>query len=165
MLKLTQLLLLSFVLVFPTHFFGKEGVKLTNVPSLKRMPMLYSLPQRKGSFYVNWGYNRSYYRNTDIEFKGKGFDFTMEDVSAHDLPEEFSAKIYLNPLKFTIPQFDFRIGYFINEKYSVSLGWDHMKYRITETQSVRLSGTIDESVSEQYAGQYDDQAFLLTPAD
>lgn len=121
------------------------------------------LKQKKGSFYVHWGYNRSYYRNADIHFKGKGFDFTLGDVSAHDVPEEFDAKIYLNPVKLTIPQFNFRMGYYLDDHYSVSLGWDHMKYRITEYQQVSIDGYIDEEISEEYGQVYSNQNIILTP--
>jgi hypothetical protein len=33
---------------------------------------------------------------------------------------------YINPVKMTIPQTNFRIGYFINDHYSIALGVDHM---------------------------------------
>ncbi len=122
------------------------------------------LKTRKGSFFFHWGYNRDYYRNTDIHYKGKGFDFTIYDVNAHDIPEEFSAKVYFNPTKLTIPQFDFRIGYFLDENYSVSLGWDHMKYRISEYQLVRIDGFIDEELSEEFGQVYNNENIILSPA-
>ncbi len=119
---------------------------------------------RKKSFFLTWGYNRSHYDKTDIRFFGDDFDFTLKDVRAHDLPLPFEAKTYLNPLKFTIPQFDFRVGYFIRENLSVSGGWDHMKYRVTQYQRVKIEGTVSETFSEEHAGTYAEQNFDLDPS-
>lgn len=119
---------------------------------------------RKKSFYLTWGYNRSNYDKTDIRFFGDDFDFTLKDVRAHDLPLPFEGKVYLNPLKFTIPQFDFRVGYFIRENLSISGGWDHMKYRMTQHQRVKIEGTVSESFSEEHAGTYSEQNFDLDPS-
>lgn len=137
--------------------------------------MAFSLPEiqaqstekeykRKNSFFSTWGYNKSHYHDSDIRFVGEDFDFTMENVSAHDIPTPFEANTYLNPLRFTIPQFDFRIGYFIKENTSISLGWDHMKYVMTHYQQVRMTGTISPSFSEPYAGDYNNSRFDLKPS-
>lgn len=111
--------------------------------------------ERTGKVWFHWGYNRAAYKNSDIHFKGKGFDFTLHDAKAHDMPETFDPKIYFHPFKLTIPQFNFRVGYWLNEHFSISAGWDHMKYKLYINQQLDLSGTIDASVSEQYAGTYD----------
>ncbi len=119
---------------------------------------------RRHSFFITWGYNRTQYENTDIRFHGEDFDFTMKDVSAQDLPTAYEARTYLNPLRFTIPQFDFRVGFFLTEKLSVSAGWDHMKYRITRYQRVTMDGTVSESFSPTFAGTYRNQDFDLIPS-
>lgn len=118
--------------------------------------------QRAGKFWFKWGYNRSSYNDSDIHFKGKGYDFTLYDVRAHDMPEPFDAKIYLHPLKLTIPQFNCRVGFFLNERFSVSAGWDHMKYRLADDQRLRISGTIEPGASEFYAGTYDQDILYMT---
>jgi len=116
------------------------------------------------SFYVTWGYNRAHYRRSDISLKGDGFDFTIYNVSAHDRPDVFKADVYLNPLKFTIPQFNFRMGYFLNERWSVSAGWDHMKYVIDTPTEVTIDGYIDPALSDKYGRQYSNEQFIL-PSD
>lgn len=121
----------------------------------------FQVRELENSFYVTWGYNRSYYRPSTIEFKGEQFDFTLQDVTAHDDPEEFQAKVYLNPLKFTIPQFNFRLGYYIKENLSLSVGWDHMKYVITLPQRVTIDGYIDPQISSTYGGTYVNQTIDL----
>ena len=46
--------------------------------------------------YVYWGYNRSFFTNSDIHFHGNGYDITVYNVVAKDRPEKFSFKNYFN---------------------------------------------------------------------
>ena len=119
--------------------------------------------QRTHSFYMTWGYNRAHYQDSDIRFQGKDFDFTLYDVSAHDAPTPYETNTYFNPVRLTIPQFDFRVGYFLNEKTSISGGWDHMKYKVTQRQRVKIDGTVSENFVPTYAGEYDNATFDLAP--
>jgi hypothetical protein len=119
---------------------------------------------RAKSFYLTWGYNRSNYEETDIRFYGDDFDFTLSGVRGHDLPLPFEARTYLNPLRFTIPQFDFRVGYFLRENLSISGGWDHMKYRMLQYQRVTIEGVVSPEFSETYAGTYSGQTLDLEPS-
>jgi hypothetical protein len=98
----------------------------------------------KGKFFLNWGYNRSWYQTSDIHFTGQGHDFILYDVKATDRPSELSAD-YIKPSSWSIPQFNFRIGYSLSDKYSISIGWDHMKYVATDYQTVRMYGSLDPS--------------------
>ena len=41
----------------------------------------------------------------------------------------------------TIPQTNFRLGYFITDHYNISLGLDHMKYVMVQNQSVKINGS------------------------
>jgi hypothetical protein len=90
--------------------------------------------------YVYWGGNRDSYTNSDIRFKGANYDFTLYDVAAVDRPKGWHID-YINPAKMTIPQTNFRVGYFINDHYNISIGVDHMKYVMVQNQSARISGT------------------------
>ncbi len=114
----------------------------------------------KGKFYFYWGYNRANYTKSDITLKGDGYEFTLHDAEAHDSPEPWG-DAYYDPLRFTIPQFNFRIGYQISDKYSISGGWDHMKYVVSRKQTVEVSGYINESVSVQYNGTYSKEPIQL----
>ena len=102
---------------------------------------------RADKWYVYWGWNRATYANSDISFKGDGYDFTLSDVEASDAPNPFSDLFshYLNPSKFTIPHYNFLVGYYINENVAISLGFDHMKYVVDSPQRVKISGSIDGS--------------------
>lgn len=100
---------------------------------------------RKGKFFLFWGYNRSAYTHSNIRFKGDGYNFTINDIRASDDPSNVST-VYINPTKFTIPQFNYRIGYFLNDKVFVSFGSDHMKYTILK-QVTHLTGTITKGIN------------------
>ncbi len=98
----------------------------------------------KGKFFVSWGGNRDSYSKSDIHFKGDYYNFTLYDVTAHDKPKGWHCD-YINPLRMTIPQTNFRLGYFISDHYSIAVAVDHMKYVMTQNQSVNFSGTYPEA--------------------
>ena len=100
----------------------------------------------KGKFFIHWGYNFSSYTKSDINFSGPGYDFTLLKVKAADRPTKFSTT-YINPAEITIPQFNFHFGYFFKDNYSLSLGWDHMKYVVGTPQKVIFKGHADKKVS------------------
>lgn len=99
---------------------------------------------RKWSLY--WGWNRSTYSNSDIHFTGVDHDFTLKNVAATDIQTDAGlqglAKYYLNPGEVTIPQTNLRIAYQYNADTAIALNLDHMKYVVTQDQSVPISGQI-----------------------
>ena len=114
----------------------------------------------KGDFYVYYGWNASSYSNSDISFRGEGYDFTLFDVVALDRPSKFRFGLYLNPKTFTIPQYNFRVGYFLTNRISISLGVDHMKYVVTNGQSVNITGsTKDLNSTETF--QYGNEPIVI----
>jgi hypothetical protein len=133
----------------------KSLVLLSSVLMLVQTITAQTVVDRKGKAWMHWGYNRTTYGTSDIHFQGDGFDFTLYDAVALDMPEEWDASVYLNPRKLTIPQFNFRVGFFITDRNSISFGWDHMKYKLVTNQEVRISGNIDQQASEEYGGVYD----------
>lgn len=118
------------------------------------------LPKQTRKFYYYWGYNRGVYGRSTISYQGPGYDFTVYDVEAKDLPEPFS-KVYFNPKKVTIPQFNFRFGYHWKNNIYFSAGWDHMKYQSIDDQVVVMDGYIDESASKKFAGVYNRQDVVM----
>ncbi|MES2851536.1 MAG: hypothetical protein V4698_01405 [Bacteroidota bacterium] len=93
----------------------------------------------KGKFFISWGGNRDSYTKSDITFRGKDYNFTLDNVQAHDKPKGWHVD-YLNPARMTIPQTNLRLGYFINDHYSVAIGVDHMKYVMTQDKAVNIDG-------------------------
>ncbi|WP_254712411.1 hypothetical protein [Polaribacter sp. BM10] len=115
----------------------------------------------KGKFFVYWGWNWSSYTDSDIRFKGKDYDFTLFDVKAQDRPTKFSVNNYFNPGNITIPQNNYRIGYFFKENYTISIGVDHMKYVVNNDQNVTINGNINIG-NAKYDGTYNNQNIQLT---
>ncbi|MHA8053058.1 hypothetical protein [Aquirufa sp. Wall-65K1] len=128
---------------------------------------------RKGTYFVFWGYNRSAYPTSDIRFQGPGYDFTLEAVKASDAPTQFDGfQTYFNPSLFSIPQFNLHGGYFFHDNWSISLGWDHMKYVVTPDQESHITGQIQAQVSNPqievnpaYVGQYQHSPFVIQSKD
>ena len=109
-----------------------------NIQAQETQPERYTA-HNKGKFFFFWGGNREKYSKSDISFSGDGYDFTIYDVKAVDKPKGWHMD-YINPLEMTIPQTNFRMGYFINDHYNISIGVDHMKYVMVQDQRVSISG-------------------------
>ena len=107
----------------------------------------------EGTLFGYWGYNRAGFTKSNIRFVGPGYDFTMAGAVAYDRPEEFGAR-YFDPSRFTVPQFNARIGYYFKDHWAISFGYDHMKYIFADNNQVSLSGTIDPSVNAEWSGTY-----------
>ena len=122
------MVVLSFC-VFSQYTFSQETVE---------NPEKYTA-HNKSKFYIFWGGNRESYSKSDIRFKGADYDFTLHNVEAHDKPKGFHID-YFNPIRMTIPQTNFRIGYFISDHYTLSIGVDHMKYVVYNDKRVNYSG-------------------------
>jgi hypothetical protein len=122
-----------FLSVFVTIIFIKAYSQNTNQAEAKYTA------NNKGKFYIYWGGNRESYSKSDIHFKGADYDFTLYDVTAHDKPLGWHLN-YINPTRLTIPQTNFRMGYFINNHYNISIGFDHMKYVMFQDKAVNSSG-------------------------
>lgn len=100
---------------------------------------------KKGQMFIFWGYNRAGFSNSDIRFKGADYNFTLENVVAHDRPSALSLR-YLDPGKMSIPQFNFRVGYFLKDNLALVVGTDHMKYVMDQEQTVHFKGNISDPV-------------------
>lgn len=117
---------------------------------------------QKGAIYFFWGYNRSIYSKSDIKFTGPGYDFIVDNATAHDNPSR-SFKTYINPATISVPQFNIRLGYYYKEKYDISFGYDHMKYVMTDNQTALLTGIIDPTENSYLGGNYENTAKRLIP--
>lgn len=118
-------------------------------------PSLYTATN-KGKFTFSWGGNRAAFSKSDITFTGNDYNFTLYDVLAHDRPKGWHID-YINPTRFSIPQTNFKIGYYISDHYKISLALDHMKYIMTTDQFANIRGSINLEDSESgsvYNGDY-----------
>lgn len=118
----------------------------------------------KGKLFVYWGGNRGYFTKSDITFQGENYKFKIDEVTAHDKPKGWHID-YINPARMTIPQTNFRIGYFVSDKYNISIGVDHMKYVMTQNQTVNMNGEINLPLNEAgstYNGPYVNTPMVMT---
>ncbi len=122
-------ILFSVLLCFSLHSLAQEQIKIVDKYTA----------HNKGKFFISWGGNRDSFSKSDITFKGDNYNFTLHDVEAHDKPKGWHVD-YLNPARMTIPQTNFKIGYFISDHYSVSIGVDHMKYVMYQLKAVDIDG-------------------------
>jgi hypothetical protein len=101
--------------------------------------------QRTHHLYGGWGWNRASYTMSDIHFTGDNYDFKLLQVKAKDRQTTFSPEVYFGLKTITIPQTNFRFGYFLNEHWVISAGVDHMKYVMTKNQTVNFEGAINDT--------------------
>lgn len=142
--------LFSFFVVLVTNIVSSQEI----VPSLQKYT-----DTNKGKFFVFWGGNRENFTKSDIRFWGNNYDFTIKDVVADDRPKGWHID-YINPTRMTIPQTNFRFGYFFSHHYNISIGVDHMKYVMRQFQTVDISGAI--ASNQGFNGIYNNQAITLT---
>ena len=151
-----QTLQLGLIAVYFIFFFTLTATGQTNT----FVPMPKADYDRTGSFYLSWGWNNDAYTNSDIRFTGVNYDFKLHDVNAVDRQSKFSAKKFLNPAAASIPQFNLRLGYYLNNNLDIFVGTDHMKYVIPAGQTVGISGYIRNSETN-YDGDYDEDQILI----
>ena len=100
--------------------------------------------------YFQWGYNRDWYSKSNIHVyrhdadPNNSYDFMLFDAVAHDHP---SMTQYWHLNRLTIPQYDFSFGYFFNDKHDlgVEVGWNHLKYVVTDFQMIHVKGQVHET--------------------
>jgi len=117
---------------------------------------------QKWSF--EWGWNNESYSKSDIHFKGIDHQFTLHDVHATDTQKTLTPQTlfntYLNPGKITIPQTTARIAYQLNSETSLALNLDHMKYVVSDAQTVSASGQYLQKTYSSSGHQYLSPTFM-----
>ena len=107
--------------------------------------------------YLQWGYNTEWYTRSNIHFiMSNGDNFVLHSAKSHDSPDMNAIKTV--PTQISIPQYNYRIGFYLNSKHTraVEINFDHAKYIVTDGQTVQVTGTIDgkpvdgDSTLDQY---------------
>jgi len=145
-----QKLFTAFLLLITTITFSQEEVQSQDFRDVK---------SNKGKMYVFWGWNRANYSVSDITFKGDDYNFALQSVKAIDKPKPFGI-YYFKLDEVTIPQTNYRIGYFFKENYTISIGVDHMKYVMRNNQTVKINGEIN--TGGNFDGVYTNNEIVLT---
>ncbi|MCF6167288.1 hypothetical protein [Lutibacter sp.] len=141
------ILLLSSILAFSQNEVNAENLNFNDAGP------------NKGKMFVYWGWNRAHYSTSDITFKGNNYNFTLSNVKADDKPKPFGL-YFLKLDELTIPQTNFRIGYFFKENYTVSIGLDHMKYVMRNNTTVKINGDIN--LGGNFDGTYNNDTIVLS---
>lgn len=107
----------------------------------------YAATNHADKWFILWGYNRSEYQDSDITFTGssggttgKDYNFTLYNVKASDRQSQVELQ-FLTPWGMTVPQYNFRLGYYLDETHRAYFGVDHMKYVMVANQVVNKTGT------------------------
>ncbi|WP_458629081.1 hypothetical protein [Winogradskyella sp. PC D3.3] len=118
----------------------------------------------KGKIFISWGGNRGAYSKSDIRFKGDDYDFTISDATSKDKPKGWHID-YINPTRVTIPQTNAKLGYFISDHYTISIGLDHMKYVMERDKNRTVNGYInlpDNEPGSNYNGTFNDENVFVS---
>ncbi|MCB9256053.1 MAG: hypothetical protein H6579_02875 [Chitinophagales bacterium] len=145
------------------HFVFLSFVLLqAQVADMQALPAFDYKKINKGKLYILVGWNWDHYTKSDIHFKGRDHDFTLYDVKAQDRNTPFSASVYLNPSRLSIPQTNLKIGYYFHHNWNLAFGLDHMKYVVENYQEVSIEGEIDGATV--FDGSYQDDEITLYPS-
>lgn len=117
-----------------------------------------------GTLFINWGYNRSYYSASEIRFRSRMYDFNLKEVKASDRQNK-KIKEFLEPSSFTIPQYNFKAGYYYRNRYALAFSFDKMKYIMNDANQVFIDGYVGEGVDSVFSGKYTNQKIVLNSND
>jgi len=123
---------------------------------------LHQVPDNRWS--IEWGWNNETYGRSDIHFKGVDHQFSLYGVRATDTQKTLTTQslfnTYLNPARITIPQTNARIAYQLDGNTAVALNLDHMKYVVSDGQTVAIEGQIKQSNYASGTQQYLSPTFM-----
>ena len=102
------------------------------------------------SMYASWGYNEEWYTHSTVHVQqnslGNSYDLVHVRASDHKgWDQNFFHKA------FTIPQYNYRLGFYINEKQDLAIegNFDHTKYLINDGSTIQLKGTLNNKSANQ----------------
>ena len=100
-----------------------------------------SKSSRKGEIYFSWGYNKEWYTKSNIRINQPelGNYYSLRHVEAHDHPG-WDEGLFSRAL--TIPQYNYRLGYFFSDDLAIEINFDHTKY-IIDQQEIHYTGKMD----------------------
>lgn len=110
-----------------------------------------------------WGHNRAWYSWSDLHLYGQDNDFTLRHIQADDRPHSFSIQGYFEPKWMWVPQYSYRLGWFVRDRWSISVGLDHMKYVMRAGQTVRMDGYVRGTRSLEYTTDEGSRDIAVTP--
>lgn len=112
----------------------------------------------KGTLFGYAGYSRSAYSASDVQFASTNYDFTAGGMRFSDNEEEVSMGEYFNS---SSPQFNFHLGFFVANKWAITLGMDRLNYFSRANQNVTLDGAFSPEAHSQFNGAYQNEEISL----
>lgn len=111
----------------------------------------------QGTFFMYFGYNRSAYSASTIDFVSPNYNFSMENVAGTDNVNDGSINKYLGADGFETFQFNVHMGYYIKPKWAITFGVDRLNYFMVNNQTVSLSGAFSPGNHSEWNGVYDNE--------
>lgn len=116
---------------------------------------------RKSEFYISWGYNKEWYTNSTVKINQPtlGNKYQFVNVKGHDHPG-WDEGLFTKDL--TIPQYNYRLGYFFNNKKNigVEINFDHTKFIITNGQTAKIKGNLNNRYVDSSLNFSEDNGFF-----
>ena len=107
--------------------------------------------KKNGSLYFSWGYNQEWYTRSTVHITqpGLGNEYDLVQVHGHDHMGWNNKSVFKQAL--TIPQYNYRIGYYFNKKQDLALeiNFDHTKFIIANNQHIRLKGVLRGTATDE----------------
>lgn len=97
---------------------------------------------KKGELYLSWGYNKEWYLPSNIHiYQPKlGNDYTLYNTLASDHPG-WNEGLFNRAL--TIPQYNYRLGYFFKDNWAIEANFDHTKFVVADNQLLHAKGMMN----------------------
>ncbi len=100
--------------------------------------------ERKKEFYFSWGYNKEWYTRSTVKINQPSLNnnYSFIGIQGHDHPG-WDEGLFTKEL--TVPQYNYRIGLFINKKkgLAIEINFDHTKFIFSDQQAC-LKGTLNK---------------------
>jgi hypothetical protein len=105
---------------------------------------------KKGQLYASWGYNKEWYTHSDIHVKQEslGNDYVFRNTLATDKPGWNTTSIFHQAV--SIPQYNYRVGYWFKDNWAIELNFDHTKYQVSQEQLLHVTGTMNHQTVDTY---------------
>jgi len=110
--------------------------------------------KNKWRIHIIWGYNRAWHASSTSTWNTEHGTIKIHDAQAKDRPTPLGW-VYVDPLKFSIPQYNFRMGMEKDTKngsFGFEIGTDHMKWVFDNTKDYKITGDYSQPLHKYDEG-------------
>lgn len=111
----------------------------------------------KGAFFFQIGYNRSAYTKADVVIKTNDYQATLKGTRLSDNEDR---KDWGGFFSSSSPQFNMKIGYYIVNKWALTLNYNRYNTFFVNHQPIKLSGHFSPNHSP-FSSTYQNESFEL----